>query len=342
MVRNDRQSAELLERGFVAIGWDEIGDARQYGDDPGRIRDAITRSLPGHSPGAYAAWAGMVRRFAFEMAEGDIVIAPFSEAKTLNFGIVDGPYFFAPAHEIYRHRRPVRWVKTGTARGLFEPEALRALGSISTLFQVKRFENYFARYLAAASDEAFQALSASRPEPQPEPEPDEPDLAPRTAAATEQETEDAIIDVLLNKVSHEQFEHFTADLLRTIGDQARVTQFSSDGGVDVIAHRDPLGLEPPIIKVQCKHTSATQGGPQVQQLIGTLAPGELGIFVTLGTFSKDAFAIEKGRRDLRLLGGAGITRLTLQNYADLPRQWRDLMPMRQVWVFERDPDSGRS
>ncbi|HMV73030.1 MAG TPA: hypothetical protein PKA87_01810 [Microthrixaceae bacterium] len=39
---------------------------------------------------------------------------------------------------------------------------------------------------------------------------------------------------------------------------------ASGDGVDDIAYRDPLGLEPPIIKVQCKRTLNTIGGPDVQ------------------------------------------------------------------------------
>src|SRR3954452_23422992 len=60
-----------------------------------------------------------------------------------------------------------------------------------------------------------------------------------------------------------------------------VTVATGDGGVDVIASRDPLSIEPPIIKVQCKRTTSTIGSPAVQQLGGALAHGgsELGLFV---------------------------------------------------------------
>ena len=84
-----------------------------------------------------------------------------------------------------------------------------------------------------------------------------------------------------------RFEMFTAGLLQAMGYRAEMTPASSDGGIDVTAYRDPLGLEPPIIKVQCKRTVDTIGGPDVQKLMGTLAPGsiEVGLFITLGTFT---------------------------------------------------------
>lgn len=58
-------------------------------------------------------------------------------------------------------------------------------------------------------------------------------------------------------------------LLRAMGYRTTVTQKSGDGGVDVIASRDPLGIEPPIIKVQCS------GRPQpseVRSCSSSLAP----------------------------------------------------------------------
>lgn len=169
-----------------------------------------------------------------------------------------------------------------------------------------------------------------------------PKVDRRTRAAPdriEQHTRDFIVKVLLRELSHEEFEHFTADLLRTLGYQARVTPFSADGGVDVIAHKDPLGLEPPLIKVQCKHTTSTQSRPDVQRLIGTLSSGEVGLFVTLGAFSKDAVDLERERQNLRLFGGADITRLTVEHYEQLPARWRELLPRRPLLVVDRPPES---
>lgn len=346
VVRNDQFDAELLDRGFVSIGWDDVGALTALGDDPSRIREGLERAYPGAKPRAYALWAGILRRFAFEMAPGDVVIAPSSATSTLSFGIVDGGYEFVDEPE-HRHRRRVRWIKSGVARSLFPRVALREIGAIMTLFRVRRSADPFRCYLEAPNDEAFtENLAAfegdeSHPEQPRAAEADAAldaevaDLAP-TAAETEQATQDAVVDALLG-VSPEQFEQLTADLLRAMGYQARTTQYVADGGVDVIAHRDPLGLEPPIIKVQCKRVASAQGGPAVQQLLGTLAPGELGLFVTLGTYTTQAFAIERSRRDLRLLSGADIARLVLEHYPRLPQRWRDLVPLRQVWVLDRQP-----
>jgi len=101
---------------------------------------------------------------------------------------------------------------------------------------------------------------------------------------------------------------------------------NGDGGV--IAYRDPLGLEPPIPKVQRKRTLNTIGGPDVQKLMGTLAPGstEVGLFITLGTFTSDAISLARSRHDLRLVNGRQLVDMIFDHYEQLDLEWRRLLP----------------
>ena len=123
-----------------------------------------------------------------------------------------------------------------------------------------------------------------------------------------------------------------------MGYETRVTEVTGDGGVDVLAYRDRLGLEPPIIKVQCKRTTNTIGGPDVQALIGTLSPGgaERALFVTLGGYSKDARQISLHRHDLRLIDGPTLVDLLIEHYDALSARYRRLLPMRPVYVVDQD------
>lgn len=336
-IHNDALGAELVENGFVSIGWEEIPDLATIGDDRARLKDLVQQTYPHVKPGAVPVWAGVLYRFGFEMQQGDLVVAPYKPDSTLNFGVVEGPYEYQSDVARHPHRRKVRWLRTGVARGLFPQKALYEIGSAVTLFRVRKHEHVFQQFLDSSSEETFEqateqpsatvddSVNAAEEEP--------------NADRIEQQTRDFIVRVLLRELSHEQFEHFTADLLRTMGYQARVTPFSADGGVDVIAHKDPLGLEPPLIKVQCKHTTSTQSRPDVQRLIGTLSSGEVGLFVTLGSFSKDAVDLERERQNLRLFSGADITRLTLERYEQLPARWRELLPLRALLVVDSPPES---
>lgn len=334
-IHNDALGAELFDSGFVSISWDEVGDLTLIGPDQTAMKATVAHTYPEGKTGAIPGWASILVKFAFTLQPGDRVVAPYKRDRTLNFGVVSGPYEFHPEVPEHRHRRPVRWVKTGVPRSLFPQAALFEIGSAITLFQVRRHAELFGRYFDATSDDTFvQQVAVQHAEP---------DTAATWAAEEpdadriDQATRDFIERALLNDLSAEEFEYFTADLLRAMGYQARVTRLSGDGGVDVIAHKDLLGLEPPNIKVQCKRIRGTSGGPDVQRLIGTLSSDELGLFVTTGTYSRDALDLERSRQNLRLLSGTDIVDLTLTHYSALDPQWQARMPLRRVWVVNRPP-----
>ncbi len=338
-IHNDHFGHELVDEGFVSIGSEGVGDVSKIGNDSARLRAAVATAYPAAKPGAIPVWAGVLRRFAFEVREGDRVLAPRRSDSTLNFGVVDGPYEYHSDVSAHPHRRRVRWLQTGVSRSRFPQSALYEIGCLVTLFQVKRSLEVFDAFLAAPTASVLLIEpptangDATRSETRADLLPDEPN-----AERIDQHTRDFVTRVLLTRLSPYEFEHFVAALLKAMGYEARVTQRSVDGGIDVIAHHDPLGLEPPIIKVQCKQTSAPVGRPVVQQLVGALAHNELGLFVTLGSYSREAFDEERQRQSLRLLAGPDIADLTLRHYADLAPEWRARMPLRSVLVVDHDPE----
>ena len=70
-----------------------------------------------------------------------------------------------------------------------------------------------------------------------------------------------------------------------MGYRTRVSPEGPDGGIDIVAHKDELGFEPPIIKVQVKSTEGSIGDPMVSALYGKVGAGEFGLMVALGTFT---------------------------------------------------------
>lgn len=225
----------------------------------------------------------------------------------------------------------MRWEKIGLSRTVFTQPALYELGAFITVFRIRR---HAAEFLAALRTpeqdvEKVTVVVEDAVPTSPDADVDETVDEPR-ASRIERHTRDFILEVLHTGISHQAFEEFTAALLQSVGYQARVTRYSQDGGVDVLAHRDQLGIEPPLIKVQCKHTTATIGAPAVHQLVGTQGTDELSIFVTLGTYSRDAIAIERQRSGIRLLTGEDVVSLVVDNYSRLPERWRSLIPLTPV------------
>ncbi len=332
-LHNNQPSLDLVGGGFVAVGWDELGDISRFADDRDGLKQAIIDTFPAAKPGAVPVWAGVLMRFMTDIADGDVVVAPNKTDSTINIGVFEGRYYSDPDAELHRNRRKVRWVATGIPRAEFSQSARYEIGSAVTLFQVKTHPDEFLAYL----DTPSTASTIQQPAPPVEEiSEDEP-----SADRIETYSRDFIIDVLRG-MDPFRFEHFTAGLLTAMGYRAEPTRSVGDGGVDVIAYRDPLGLEPPIVKVQCKRTVSTIGAPDAHDLAGALAHGgsEVGLFVTLGTYSADAVHLERTRQDLRLITGNQLVDLIFTYYDKLASEWKRLIPLRSVYVVDRASDLG--
>jgi restriction system protein len=203
------------------------------------------------------------------------------------------------------------------ARAQFSQPALYEIGSAITLFQVGNNSDEFLAALNGAPFRAAEVDSAS---------------AAEIAVQADESVEDFVIKRLKNNLSAEQFEHFIAELLRCMGYYARVTPHTGDGGVDIIAHRDELGFQPPIIKVQRKQTLSTIGGPAVQQLLGAIQSDENALFVSLGDYSSDAVRIERAKSNLRLIGAVDLVQLIFNNYERFEPRFKTLLPLKRSFT----------
>lgn len=331
-VHNDQTQLDPVGKGFVSIGWSEMGDLTLVGDDREEMKRRVAATYPDLKPGAVPVTAGTLLSFAYRMKPGDLVVFPYKPDSTLNFGLIESDYFYENGEDIQPNRRRVRWVQTGIPRTTFSQGARYEIGSAITVFRVKQHLQEFLDFVDGRAPSTPAEPQEVAPEAAADAAADEP-----SAERIETYTRDFVIDRLLHELEGVEFEHFVAHLLQAMGYRTQVTQASGDGGVDIIAHRDPLGLEPPIIKVQCKRTIGSMGGPDVQRLIGTLAAGntELGLFVTLGAYSRDAIALGRTRQDLRLINGNELVDLVFEHYEHFSPKYKRLLPMRSVYVVDR-------
>jgi restriction system protein len=98
------------------------------------------------------------------------------------------------------------------------------------------------------------------------------------------------IENYINKKNPYEFQDLAAALLRGMGYFTPfVAPVGKDGGVDIVAYRDPLGTLSPRIKVQIKHRESSATVSEVRQLMGLLGKdGDVGIFISSGGFTPDA------------------------------------------------------
>jgi len=126
----------------------------------------------------------------------------------------------------------VKWLKS-FPRTHFSQGALYEIGSALSFFQVK---NYADEFLATLTGKSPALISKQ----------DDQSVS-YVAEAIEETTRDYILKILAKELKGHTFAHFVAHLLGTMNYRTRVSPEGTDGGVDIIAHRDELGFEPPTV-----------------------------------------------------------------------------------------------
>lgn len=316
----------FMGHNVIALGWNLMPDLGTLPPDREAYKRELKLAYPDAKPGAIPVWAGQLYRFVHEMEEGDLVVYPSKHDRQIHIGRVTGPYFHVPGSaDDYSQRRPVEWL-TSHPRTTFSQGALYEIGSALSLFQVRNY-----------GDEFVDVLEGKQTAP---PAPKEDETIGVVAEEIEETTKDFVIKQLAKELKGHPFEEFIAELFEAIGYRTRVTQMSGDKGVDVIAHRDELGIEPPIIKIQVKSTQGTVGDPEVSQLFGKVATGEFGVMVTLGSYSRQARDFADAKGNLRLIDGDEVVRLVLDHYEQLEPRYKGLLPLRRVYVPEAIEEAG--
>ncbi len=130
------------------------------------------------------------------------------------------------------------------------------------------------------------------------------------------------------------FSDFVASLLGAIGYRTRVSPPGVDGGIDIIAHKDELGVEPPLLKIQVKSGEGSVGDPVVSALYGKVSGTEFGIVVTLGSFTTQARRFSEGKANLRLIDGDELVSMVLNHYESLDARYQGLIPLKRIYIPE--------
>src|SRR5690625_273363 len=303
----------------IALRWQGTPDLSGLPNDREAFKEVYRRTFPDVPEGNVANGAGQLYRFVHEIAVGDLVVYPSKIDRRVHLGVVDGPYRYVQDSAGFSHQRPVKWLRS-VPRTSYSQGALHEIGSAMTLFQVK---NYL--------DEHLTLLSGHVPVIQ---EAEEDESISLVASEVEETTRDFILKTLAKELKGHPFASFVAQLLATMGYNTRVSPPGPDGGVDVLAHRDELGFEPPIIKVQVKSTESSIGSPEVTALYGNVEASEFGLFVTLGSFTSAARNFAKSKPNLRLIDGLELVDLLLEHYEELDSRYKGRLPLRRVYIPE--------
>ncbi len=315
----------FLKKSKVALGWERLTDLSSLKQDRDAFKTAVAQAWPDKTAASVANNAGQLFRFVHEMRTGDLILYPSKIDRLVHIGTILGPYTYdAKTEPAYPHTRAVKWLKE-VPRTNFTQGALYEINAAMSFFMVK---NYTDEVFAALEGKITSTVKTA-----------EDETIRLVAEDTEETTRDFILKTLSQELKGHPFADFVAHILEKMNYRTRISPPGPDGGVDIIAHRDELGFEPPIIKVQVKSTDSSIGDPVVSSLYGKVSAGEFGLLVTLGTFTSQARHFERSKSNLRLIDGAELVALLLQHYESLDSRYKGLIPLKRVYVPEQIEDT---
>ncbi|MDD4803536.1 MAG: AAA family ATPase, partial [Syntrophomonas sp.] len=107
---NSSKWDEFYEQGIMGIGWDEMGDLKQYPS-----KDAMKTKMKelygkdfSYMNSAHATW-----QFTNELQSGDVVFVKKGMYKVIGRGVVESEYIYDAGRDEYKHVRKIKWTHKG-------------------------------------------------------------------------------------------------------------------------------------------------------------------------------------------------------------------------------------
>jgi restriction system protein len=325
---------QLLETGFVGIGWSKLEDISRYVSREDFEKYYI-QTFPEEKPNAVKTNISQVFRFAHVLEIGDIVAMPLRSTPAIAFGRVVGEYFFDPsAHSNTQHRRRVEWVSEGIPRVTFEKDLLNMFGAFLTFCKIERNN----------AEERVNAILAGRHIPFfEEAQVDELEVA--LINPDERNWETFAMEQIRARISDafdgHSFADLVGELLEAEGLTIAVSEPGPDGGVDILAGSGKFGFESPQIAVQVKHGTQMVDVKVIREHLGVMKTfnASSGLIVSWGGYRGNA---KKEARqhflNTRLWDSEDVVNLITKHYDYLSDQVKEKLPLKRIWALVPDQD----
>jgi restriction system protein len=133
-----------------------------------------------------------------------------------------------------------------------------------------------------------------------------------------------------------EFQDMVADLLKALGYHiAWISPPGKDGGVDIIAHTDPLGTSTPRIKVQVKRVAQKIDLQTLNSFLAIIDADDVGLYVSTAGFTRDAeeAARRQTGRKITLIDLERLVDLWIEAYGKLDDKARRRLPLSPIYFL---------
>lgn len=230
------------------------------------------------------------------------------------------------------HFYSIDCVKAGFIQKLSGKWSLTAEGEQALNYAPEQFiRSAVEKYRAWKSNRSF-----NRPESQEATEEDEDQIVRQTAYDQAVEQARAEIEQHINNLGPYDFQKLVAELLVAMGYHVPfVAPPGRDGGIDIVAYKDPLGVTAPRIKVQVKHREQKLTVREVRELEALLRKdGDIGLVVSSGGFTSEVEReIRASAKHIESLDLDRLVTLWQEHYAQVREAGKLLLPLSRLYFL---------
>ncbi len=324
-----------LKNGLAIIGFTEVPDltpARTFDEALAIVR----RALPDAADKRIRNLASQLDMFARRIQVGDIIALPLkTQPGRIALGEVSSAYAFKMLGGTPRHTRGVRWLRQDAPRSAIEQDLLYSLGAFLTVCRITRndAERRIATVLQGRRDPGPVQGAGVEAKEAAEIEPAEALTAPVDLA---QIAHDQVLAQIRSRFAGHGLARLVAAILEADGFVAKTSPPGSDGGVDILAGRGPLGFDSPRLCVQVKSSDAPEDVTVLRALQGTMQAfgADQGLLVSWGGFKR---SVEQEARQgfftVRLWSASDLVDALYRTYDKLPEEIQAELPLKRAWVL---------
>jgi len=165
---------------------------------------------------------------------------------------------------------------------------------------------------------------------------DEEEIVRQTAYEKAVEDARSEIEDHISSLGPYDFQKLVAELLMAMGYHVPfVARPGKDGGIDLIAYKDPLGIDPPRIRVQVKHRDQKMSVKEVRELEGILhKEGDIGLIVSSSGFTSEVEReIRYSSKHIEMMDLDRLIDLWQQHYDKVRESGKDLLPLTKLYFL---------
>ena len=311
---------EFRDKGVASLGWIALAPHAKLGVSRKQLIERYAREQPELKQGTVIAGASQVWRFVNEVQVGDHVVTYSPGNRTYLIGTVTGPAEYRPDWQEAGMglARTVQWQAHEVPRDVLSMPTKNSLGSTLTVFKLPV---HAAKEMLAGPKSIAPIAS----------DPGTDSDVPEAAIDVEEQAREQIKDMVA-RLEPREMEQLVAGILRAMGFKTRVSPVGPDRGKDIIASPDGFGFRDPRIVVEVKHRSGQMGSQALRSFLGGRHPGDRGLYVSTGGFSKDAlYEAERAQVPMTLWTLDDLVRALVEHYDQTDAETKRLVPLKRVY-----------